>query len=205
MYFTPHLVWNLIWLSSIPCCAISGLVKRQPLTSSGSTILSWPWENCQAWFSSLQKNFKGPHPLTGFFSIETPGNKTVNFSVAFHGLSCYWAPVGAFSPSPRLWLPPPSPFSTSSHTHWIRKVNLHTSVHISGMPQRSNSCWPLFQTHDPVCPKSSLGELQLIHTISTSYGECRARRAYSPSLICYKTTCFQVLDPVTADYNSNCS
>lgn len=74
---------------------------------------------------------------------------------------------------------------TSSHTHWIRKVNLNTSVHISRMPQRKNSCWPLLWTHDPICPKRILGELQLIYTISTSYGECKTRRVYSPHLLSY--------------------
>lgn len=53
---------------------------------------------------------------------------------------------------------------------------------LSGMSQKSNSCWPLFQTHCPVCPKGSLDELQLIYTNSTSYRECRARMLHSPVL-----------------------
>lgn len=68
MYFTPHLVLNPTQPSSIPYCAISGIVRSQPLTSSGSTILSWPWENSHAWFFSFQKNFKGSHPLICFLA-----------------------------------------------------------------------------------------------------------------------------------------
>lgn len=107
-------------------------------------------------------------------------------STVFSVISHVTGPQGTLPTLPAVASPFPRPLPTGSHTHCIRKVSPNTSVHISGMPQRSNSCWPLFQTHDPVCPKSSLDELQLIYTISTSYGERRLKRVYSPHMLWYK-------------------
>lgn len=145
MYFPPHLALNLIWPSSVPYCAICGMVRQQPLTSSGSAILSWPWENRHAWFSSFLEKCWGPSSTNMFFSTESPGR-------------CFqWShvtgPHGNLLTLPTAVSHYPQPFPTGSHTHWIRKVSLNTSVLSSGIPQRSNSCWPLFQTHDPVCPQ----------------------------------------------------
>lgn len=101
--------------------------RRQPLTSSGSTILSWPWENCHDWFSSFQKNFKSPHPLTCFLAKKLQEIELLTstlLSMVSHGnLLTLSTAVSPF----------PLPFPPGSHTHWIRKVNLNTSVHISGM------------------------------------------------------------------------
>lgn len=152
MYFTSHLVLNLIWPSSIPCCAIRGMVRRWPLTSPGSAILSGPWENCHAWFSSFQKKCKDLPPPHMCFSTDPPGNRTVNFNIAFNALSYYWAPMGTFPPSPLFYLPPPYPFQPFPHSVNKEGQSEYICPHF-WKPQRRNSCWPLFRTHDLFVPK----------------------------------------------------
>lgn len=171
------------------------MVRRQPLTSSGSTILSRSLENHHAWLPSFWKKRKGLCPLTCFLARNLQEIGLLTSTLLSMVSRVTGRPWETSHPPPSCIFLPPT-LSNHSHTHWIRKVNLNTSVLISGMPQRSNSCWPLFRTHDPVCPKSSLGELQIIYTISTSYGECRARRVYSPHLLYYKDN----LLPSTGSY-----
>lgn len=179
MYFTLFLVLNLTWPSSFPDHAISGRVSRPPLTSSGTATPSYSWESCHALASfSTATIFTALHPL----KAASPGNKTVNFNIALCGCSCYCPPMGICSSTPPR-RGSMSPTLSYKFPHSLNKEG--QSEHIcplSGMSQKSNSCWPLFQTHCPVCPKGSLDELQLIYTNSTSYRECRARMLHSPVL-----------------------
>lgn len=185
MYFTPHLVLNLTWPSSVPYCAISGMVRRQPLTSPGSAVLSRPWENRHAWFSSFleKKKIRGLHPFPCVLAQNLQEIKLLTSTLL--SVVSVLGPHGNLPILPLAVSPFPPTLHKRSHTRWVRKVNPNTSVRIPGMPQRSNSCWPLFGTHDPVCPQSSLGALQLTYTVSTSYGEWKARREYSSHLLWY--------------------
>lgn len=123
-----------------------------PLTSPGSAILSGSWENCHAWFSSFRKKCKDLPPPHMCFSIDPPGNRAVNFNIACNALSYYWAPMGTFPPSSLFYLPPPYPSQPFPHSVNKEGQSEYICPHF-WKPQRRNSCWPLFRTHDLFVPK----------------------------------------------------
>jgi hypothetical protein len=133
----------LYWLMStfsIPDHAISGIVSRAPLTSSGTKILSKPWENGHAWASSPSAaSFTG---LRTCCLKQQPREIKLLTSTLLPAAAHVTDPLGICSSS-LLCCGSLSPALSHKFPQSLDKEGQSECIcPLSGMSRKSNSCWP---------------------------------------------------------------